>query len=238
MDRTLEYKEYIKNHSKSSIHCSFFAQDSCSERFLDTILKNLQNVSKVLKDAKHYNQYVYLEQELNSMSKESLDILSSIEIQSNEDEIKHFEGIRNIINMKIVALALEIQSRKKNLILSSVSLEPEKPVIYSKKENIFLEEENQKLINRFDLDSSEIISAKKKLLEIEKIQDLINLNLLKQDERIDTIIFTSKSSKTNLNKSSAYFKKANSTGRFMRRVLFIFLLSISFVLVISHFFHR
>eukprot|EP00866_Antonospora_locustae_P000436 jgi/Antlo1/436/1766 len=208
------------------------------ERFFDSIVGKMDTIARTLSDKRSYSQTLVSERELGLLAKESSTLLDMIEVEGTDDEVVHFRGIKDIINMKIASLALKIQQKKQSFITYSANLEPERPVVFAQNTLPVFEEENKKLVERFKAETSELTIARRRLLEIEALQDLINIHLCEQNERIDTIALSAKSAKQNINRSNVYFKKNRHAGRLMRRVLFIFLLCISFVLLTTHFFNR
>lgn len=230
MDRTAEYNKFAE------VEC--VPEDPYEDRFYDTIAGKLQGIAKALKTKKSYSQVLASEQELGAAVKESSLLLDAIEVEGSADEVRHFEGIKQIINLKITSITLEIQDMKHNLISYSANLEPERPVLFAQNKHFLLEEDNQKLVEKFRSETTELSATRRKLLEIEKIQDLINIHLSEQDERIDSIVVSTVHSKQNLHQSNTYFLKNKNTGRFMRRMLSVLLLCMAFVLLTSHLFHR
>lgn len=208
------------------------------DRFFDTIVSKMNTIADTLKDKRSYSQVLVSERDLGLLARESSALLDMIEIEGAEDEVMHFKGIKEIINLKMASLALKMQQKKQSFITYSANLEPEKPAVFMQNTVPIFEEENKLLVERFKSETSELIITRRRLLEIEALQDLINLHLCEQDERIDTIALSTKSAKQNINRSNTYFMMNRHAGRLMRRVLFIFLLCISFVLLNSHFFNR
>lgn len=231
MDRTEEYRRYLGAGSAADSH-------PYEERFFDSIVGRMDAIAGALKDKRSYGQVLASERELGMLARESSTLLDMIEVEGADDEVLHFRGIKDIINLKMASLALKIQQKKQSFITYSANLEPERPAVFAQSTLPVFEEENKKLVERFKAETSELTIARRRLLEIEALQDLINIHLCEQNERIDTIALSARSAKQNINRSNAYFMKSRHAGRLMRRVLFIFLLCISFVLLNTHFFNR
>ncbi|KAL0265872.1 UNVERIFIED_CONTAM: hypothetical protein PYX00_011589 [Menopon gallinae] len=208
------------------------------DRFFDTIVGKMNTIADTLGEKRSYSQVLVSERDLGLLARESSELLGMIEIEGTADEVAHFRGIKEIISLRMASLALKIQQKKQSFITYTANLEPERPVVFTQNTLPVFEEENRRLVERFRSETSELTVARRRLLEIEALQDLISLHLCEQNERIDTIALSAKSAKQNINKSNTYFMKNRHTGRLMRRVLFIFLLCISFVLLTTYFFNR
>lgn len=231
MNRTEEYRRCLGAGSAADPH-------PYEERFFDSIVGKMDAIAGTLKDKRSYSQVLASERELGLLARESSALLGMIEVEGADDEVLHFRGIKDIINLKMASLALKIQQKKQSFITYSANLAPERPAVFAQNTLPVFEEENKKLVERFKAETSELTIARRRLLEIEALQDLINIHLCEQNERIDTIALSTRSAKQNINRSNAYFMKSRHAGRLMRRVLFIFLLCISFVLLTTHFFNR
>lgn len=232
MDRTSEYNSFTA--CEGSLH----SPKPYEDKFFDVMISGLGHLSEKLDGRKSYNQILEIEREFNTLVKESTSLLNVIELEGSGDEIMHFEGIKEIIRLKVADLALKVQKKKQHMISYSTDLEPEKPVLFVQKNKPVFEEENQRLVERFQSKTSELTRTKKQLIEIEGIQDLIKIHLCEQDERINSIVLSAKMAKKTLNHSNTYFSKGRNSGRLFRRILFIFTLCASFVLMFSHIFHR
>lgn len=232
MDRTAEYNSFL---AQEDIICN---QAPYKDKFFDVIIANLCNVEANLVVKKSYSQILALERNFNALVKESTELLNAIEMEGSCDETTHFEGIKQIIKLKVADIAIRIQKKKQNMISYSASLEPEKPILFAREGQPVFEEENQRLVERFRSRSTELSTTRKQLIEIESIQDLIKIHLTEQDERIDSIVSSTKSAKKSLTHSNTYFSKGRSAGSLTRRILFVFTLCASFVLAFSYVFYR
>lgn len=229
MDRTSDYNNFI---SLTQTHYS-----PPSTTFYDTLYKKLLNLEHSIGLHKKYVDILVIEEKYNKLIQEIHDIFHVIDIEMTEDESKHFEGIKHILNLRVNIINKKIKESKFNNTRIKVELEPEvaeKRVVRNFNSNPVIEQEHARLVERF-IDTS-MQSTRQRVLEIQEIQDLIGMHITAQSERIELLLGTTRDASDHIKKGGNYVKKDN--GRYARRLLFLILLSMSFVLLFIHFFHR
>ncbi|KCZ80250.1 hypothetical protein H312_02340 [Anncaliia algerae PRA339] len=223
MNRIEEFKSHLAPTKERTF--------SYKNKFYDSIIEQINSYKEKIISIKNYSPLLSLEQEINSIKKESL--LDKIEVSCNSDESMHYEGIKQIINLRITKLLLKIQKKKKTLLSFSIELEPEKPSKSLEQHNNTFELENIKMKEKYE--SSLLSVTKQRLKEIDVLQNLIKNTLMEQDERIDNVIKSTKEVKGNFLGSNEYFKKSVFLGRRMKRCLIVFLFCEAFVLLVIYF---
>lgn len=160
-------------------------------------------------------------------------ILDSIDLKGEKDLNIHFNGIKQILNTRLLNLSKKIYQKKNNINNVGLELEPEKPVSFKQvvDTNQLFEQENKQIIQNQGYEQT-----KMKLLKIDQIQKAIQEHLIVQDERIDKIC------KITGETGEIYNKIAEgedfSSGSFFRRAANILLLCLSFILLFLHFFYK
>ncbi|KAM0687767.1 hypothetical protein COBT_000986 [Conglomerata obtusa] len=233
MDRLAEYHFFLDKSNMPFIKPK-------NDKFYDTLVKNLNHLKKTLKKHHKYVDILVIEEKYQKILKEARSIFLTISIDTNQDEELHFEGIKVIINLKLNRLEKALKIAKNECMKIKIELEPELSKQYQKENrndeqfNIQLEEENKKILQKY-VDTS-IQATRKRVVEIQEIQNLIGLHIEAQDERIDNISVDTKKAKEHIKGSKKYIGKGN--GRLARRILFLFILCLSFVLCFLHLQYR
>ena len=175
MDRTEEFKTCITMPSTASVQRE--------PKFYEELYNSLNNFSSKAKRLSSYKALLLLDQDLNEFIKKTTTILDSIKIEGNEDKRANFEGIKFILNSKMVTISKEITMFKNKMANAAIDLEPVRPQNYKKiSENTMFEQENRNII-----ETTQYEATRQRLLKIEAVQRAIQENLLLQDERIDNI---------------------------------------------------
>lgn len=224
MDRT---SEYLKMVNPGSNH----VYEKPEERFYHTLYNDIVHLTTKLDRTNSYKNILSLEEDIASLEAKTNNILDSIELNGSTDMQMHFQGIKQILNSKLLKLSKKLTRNKSEANFSGIELEPEKPKNFKNtNQNMVLEQENRNIMQNQSYDQ-----AKKQLLKIEQIQKTINEHLVLQDERIDDVC------KLTGQTSEIYSKISEgedfSSGSFFRRAGSILLLCLSFVLLFLHFFY-
>lgn len=232
MDRTSEYNKLI------TITSTDIKKPQPTQTFYDTLYIKLITLEQNLANTKKYVEILVLEEKFHKLVSEIHDIIHMIDIDMNSDEEKHYEGIKYILNYRVNIIEKNIKYLKFNSSKIKVELEPETSTNIKKHDNFNvnqqIEQEHAKLVERF-VDTS-VQCTIQRVLEIQEIQDLIGMHLTAQSERIELLCVTTRDAKRVVRDSSGFVAKDN--GRYARRLLFLILLSMSFVLIFMHFYHK
>ncbi|KAM0673694.1 hypothetical protein GVAV_002782 [Gurleya vavrai] len=222
MDRILEYNLLIDKKN------NFEFIKSKNDKFYDSIMKNLCNLENSISKNSKYVDLLVLQEKYNKTLQETRLIFTSINVEANRDEEMHFEGIKAIINIKLNKIEKRLKNAKQNSMKLKIELEPEtyKSNYKENEFNLQLEEENKKLVKKYV--ESSIQATRKRVVEIQEIQNLIGLHIEAQDERIDNVNLDTKKAKEHIKGSKKYLGKGN--GKLARRILFLFILCLTFVI--------
>lgn len=240
MNRTDEFIQYTK---------SFKSAEKFDGKKLEENKRNTENGDKPfydeltdkLDDLSHVNPTSYtgilrLERDFNSLWSNTTNLFKKIQLESNGDEMAHFEGIKSILQVKLSNLSENIQEKKKRFINKNIVLEPEKPTIYLKtKRNDIMEKKNKEILETESAFDQVLKLTQKNLLEIKHIQNQISGHLVTQNENIEEIYKKNKSTFSNIKGSNKLLGKSKEKRRFMRRLTYIWLLCLSFLLIFLHF---
>lgn len=207
------------------------------ESFYDTINNKLEDVDKRLVGSLPYKDMLVLEEQFSALAADTQNTLDSISVEGSSDLVLHFEGVKRIIQMKFQNVERKLRRFKDSKIGMSVDLDPERPQRYREVGEVsMMEEENRRLVEGYDVEGYRL--TRKRLLEVEALQDTIFQHLTLQDERIDDIVdLTSRAGRCVAGSNEA-LAKAGESGRFFRRFLFILLLCLSFILLFLHGYYR
>lgn len=231
MNRTSEYVKFISNKNNSSF------EFKRKERFYDSIYNKICKLQHTLLRQQKYIDILVIEENYNNILKDTKTLLNMLEIDTNDDERIFFEGVQKIINLKLNELKNTIKSKKKDSMSLKIELQPEKPKNVAPRNSKYdqlMEEENRKLVERL-VDTS-IQKTRKRVAEIQSIQNLIGIHIAAHDERIDNIELDTKKSLKNVKLTNKFVGK--NGGKMARRILFLFLICISFVLLFLHFYYK
>lgn len=224
MDRTPEFLEYVKEPIKQST--------SQEQPFYYEILERVSAISSQLKGMSNIKTLLRVEEAFLREQRRTLEILDAVRITQGACLAQHYEGIKYIVNQRMLALSKQIRSAKMNCGTNEQFLTPEKPQHFRKSSlNMQLELENRKIIQK-----EEYEVAKQHLASIETYQRMIHENLVIQDERIDSISGFACETKTIYNELNR--DDDGGSGSFMRRMTLNMILCLSFVLIFLHFFYK
>ncbi|AFM97974.1 hypothetical protein EHEL_030770 [Encephalitozoon hellem ATCC 50504] len=230
MNRTTEYLKHIDGKTQTP-----YVPES--ESFYDTINSRIEKIEAQLGRTPSYREILKIEEEFNTLSLESQQTLDMVSVEGTNDLILHFEGVKKIILMKLQGVERRLRALKDSKIGMNIDLEPERPHVFRNVEEVqMMEEENKKLVEGYNIEGYRL--TRRRLLEVEALQDTIFQHLVLQDERIDSIVdLTSKAGKY-VSGSSKALGRIGDSGRFLRRFLFILLLCLSFVLLFLHYYYK
>lgn len=230
MNRTEEYLQHIDKTKQ--IHLA-----PAAESFYDAINRRVEETRSKTKSPLSYREILKLEEEFAGLVLETHQTLDAISIEGSDDLVLHFEGIKRIIQMKLQAIEKGLKALKDSRMGMSADLEPERPPVFKRVEEVqMMEEENKRLVEGYAVEGYRL--TRKRLLEVEALQDTIFQHLTLQDERIDDIIdITSRAGKC-ISGSNDTLGKIGESGRFLRRFLFILLLCLSFILLFLHYYYK
>ncbi|TBU00633.1 hypothetical protein CWI39_1623p0010 [Hamiltosporidium magnivora] len=212
------------------------------EKFYDSFLKDINILQNKIKKSGRYEEILILDEAYTSLSHKISGLFQVIEIDTSLNEGLHFEGIKKILNNKLQSVQMLLQEKKSTFLSTTITdLEPEKPIIYKRIEDtsqlFLMEEENKKIMESLTTVDYSLKKTRKRIMDIQSIQDIIGLHLYAQDERIDCIIDTTSDTKKNVIGSKSFLDKNKAMGKAIRRIVFIILLCLSFVLLFLHFYH-
>ncbi|KAF7682753.1 hypothetical protein TCON_2032 [Astathelohania contejeani] len=233
MNRTEEYFSFIDNSKNKN------DDETNKELFYDTMYNSIVVIEKKLNSGlKSYNQVLALEEEYNKLAGEITTVIDGISLEVTSNESDHYEGVKNILRYRLSVLALKLLRLKDKFMYQKIELEPENPVVFKEmpSQELMMEEENKHLTKTYS--ENALVSTRRRILEIQEIQDTIGLHLAQQNERIDLMIRSSGQTKKNIKGSIRYIDKGGDARKLIRRILFIFLVCISFVLLFIHLFYR
>ncbi|CAD26231.1 hypothetical protein [Encephalitozoon cuniculi GB-M1] len=230
MNRTTEYLQYIDKKTQ-------VPHSSDHESFYDTINRKIGKTEKRLERPLSYREILRVEEEFSTLSLEARQTLDVVSVEGPADIVLHFEGVKKIIETKLQRVERRLRSLKDSKMGMNIDLEPERPQTFRNVEKVqMMEEENKRLVEGYNIEGYRL--TRRRLLEVEALQDTIFQHLTLQDERIDGIIdLTSRAGKCVSGSNEALGKIKNS-GQFLRRFLFILLLCLSFILLFLHYYYK
>lgn len=230
MNRTTEYLKYIDRKTQ-------IPYTSGSESFCDTINSKIEKIEARLRKSLSYREILKVEEEFSILSLETQQTLDIISVEGSSDLVLHFEGIKRIIPMKLQGVEKRLRALKDSKIGTNIDLEPERPQVFRNVEEVqVMEEENKKLVEGYNMEGYRL--TRRRLLEVEALQDTIFQHLILQDERIDNIIDLTSKAGTYVSGGNEALGRITNSGRFLRRFLFILLLCLSFVLLFLHYYYK
>lgn len=235
MNRTAEFLNFAKENGAEESKVKNRTKEDASEKeetFYDKIYRKVLNFNV---DVNTYTNFLKKEVEFNKLQKETVDLFKVVELESNDDLKMHFDGIKKIILTKLSDKKEEIEIKKKRFINKNIHLEPEKPFVYlTAHQDKKLEYENKMIMKETQSFDYQMKKTKKSLQDIKQIQDQISIHLNVQGETIDQIFNKSKNIGTQVKGANKFLKMGKERKRVMRRVLFIWLMCISFILLFLH----
>jgi len=230
MDRTDEYLKHIDTSSQVPLQSS-------EKTFYDAIITKIEHISKRLAKSLSYKELLAVEEQFLSLASESQQTIDSISLQGSNDLVLHFEGIKKIICMNLKALEDRIAKLKDKKMGMSVDLDPERPQTFKQIDQVqAMEEENKRLVEKYSIEGYRL--TRQRLLEVEALQDTIFQHLVLQDERIDGIVDIASRAGKCVSKGNDALDRVGESGKLFRRLLFILLLCMSFILVFLHYYYR
>lgn len=225
MDRTAEFFSLLE---KPRAENSLFDK----QKFYEEIYSDIQSIRSKAARTASYKTLLALEKELNGMIQKNTVLFDSLKIAGAEDLQMHFEGVKLIINKKIVETSKYLASKKARSASLEIELEPQRPISFKKVvENQVLEQEGRSIV-----ESMQYEATRQRLLKIEAVQKAINENLMLQDERIDNICTSQSSTGELYSKLSS--EATIASGSFFKRAASTIILCLTFVLIFVHVFYR
>lgn len=230
MNRTEDYLQKVDKDTQRPFH-------PYRESFYDTINGRIEDIDRKLVKSISYKDVLALEEHLSTLYAETQQTLDYISVEGSSDLVLHFEGIKRIIHMKFQNVEKRLKNLKDSKIGINIDLEPERPQQYREVNEIsVMEEENKRLVERYNVEGYRL--TRKRLLEVEAIQDTIFQHLSLQDERIDDVIDLTSRARKCVGDSNSTLEKIGESGKFFRRFLIVLLLCLSFVLLFLHYYYR
>lgn len=238
MDRISEFHSFLPIQSDLELPKTTLFYETLYFSIVEIASKSLALTS--------FNSLSKLEKELLELQERSNKLLNSIDLLDNSDLTKHFDGIKFVLNSQFKKARRKIKSGKDKILNKDIELKPEKakprrhaiseePIYEQKADNIFemqqLEQENIRIVEQ-----SQYEETRQRLISIETVQIAINENLIIQDERIDAIIDTNKSTIKDYDDMNRDFN--NDKGSIFRRILFNIIICLSFILLFLHIFYK
>lgn len=184
------------------------------ETFYDKLESEINTLSNSIKKTINYTS-ILRKQQLILKLQDSVSLLGNIELETNDDERKHFDGIKKILLHRIYNIQLKINNKKNEFVAQNIELKPE-----GEGKSIQMQDIKQ--------DNKNIT---KNLYEIQNIQNMITTHLMEQDERIDVIMERI---------PSVDVVKVNiaNTKSVLRRFLCVFINCSSFILLYFYYYKR
>lgn len=239
MDRTLEFFSMInlKQTSKEVKQDTFYETlyYAASEILVKSIkLNSLRLFCKV-------------EEELDELQKRANLLLGSIVLDGKDDLKLHFDGIKYIINNKILNTRKKVELGKGRMVNREIELEPEKGKAIKNLDLIeqvnglprfSAEMQELELESRKIVEQSQYEETRQRIAKIDVVQRAINENLVIQNERIDSIVLASSNTSNIYKTLTSDPEILGGKGSFMRRLVFNIILFFSFILIFIHFYYR
>ncbi|KAI5169502.1 hypothetical protein PAEPH01_0772 [Pancytospora epiphaga] len=225
MDRMEEFLSFIdstkQNEFKGGKKCFY-------ESFNESITGLLAQLSRM----NSLRPILSLENEFLGLQKQISTVFEVSKLEGTRDIKAHYEGIKQILNLRLSHLRKMVEVTKRRVCEIDVDLSPERPRQFREvAPNVVLEQENRRIVG-----DQEYEQVRHRLQKIDVIQKAINENLIVQDERIDRICDVTKNTGEvygDINENIDF-----DNGSLMRRVVFVILLCLSFVLLFLHFFYK
>lgn len=225
MDRTKEFFSFVDMGGQAK-------KDGNKESFYNTLNNGILEISEKLSKTGSFRAILGLEEDFCGLQRKTSAILDSTKIEGPGDLAMHYEGIKYILNARLLEVSRKIRKAKTRVSILDSELAPERPESFRRvNTSLVLEQENHRITADQDYEV-----ARQRLLKIEAVQKAINENLMIQDERIDNICTTTGSTGMIYDKIAG--DDSFDSGSFVRRAVFIVLLCLSFVLLFLHFFYR
>jgi syntaxin 18 len=230
MDRFSEYMELVDIPNQKKMQepvASFYDEISDRIRVLDS------RITKALP----YRELLVREEEFAVLASEAQDTLQHIAVEGSDDLVLHFDGIKKIIQMRLQRTEERLNEIKESKMGLQIELEPERPQEFRDVGEVaLLQEENRRLLEEYSLEGYKL--TRRRLLEVEVLQDTIFQHLVLQDERIDDVVDMTARAGRLIHNTADTLNKGGDSGRFVRRLLFITLLCLSFILLFLHYYYR
>lgn len=206
--------------------------------FYDEIFEDLEHIERKISPTLKYKSIINLQENINKISEKVTKTLDVISLEGTRDEILHFEGVKSIIQLKIQNIKLKLEKLKLKSTSLNLDLNPEKPqnMLKIQKNVEFLEQENIAIMESSL--NERYRQTRRRLLEIESIQENIGNYLNLQDERIDNIISNSGAIYESVEKSKSLIEKNESAGSFFRRFFIILMFCLTFMILFIHLFYK
>lgn len=227
MNRTKYYQQFTHEHDNLTY------VPLLQDKFYDNIYRKLLKIETSLDETVRYIDVLVQEEKYLKILNEIKDLFQILELDANEDEEMHYNGIKAILNLKLNMLKHKIKTKKKYTGKVRIELEPEVPKNYTNtSHDSLLQKEHERILEKVDTYQS----TRQRVLDIQQIQDLIGVHIEAQNERIDVIQLNTQKASTNVKGAQAYVD--GNGGRALRRFLFIFILCMTFVLCFLHMQYR
>ncbi|KRH91898.1 SNARE protein Syntaxin 18/UFE1, partial [Pseudoloma neurophilia] len=208
-------------------------QDKPESKFYDDITRKIDNFDLTTTS---YTEILRKEREFSTLWTQTLQFFAKIELDASSDQQNFFDGVRAIIQLKLDDKNEIIQQKKRRFINKNIELEPEKPKIVLKTQNNQnLDKKNKQILQQDNKFEQQLEKTKKYLLDIKQIQNRISSNLISQTESIEQIYRKSKNTHVNVKGTNKLLKTNKEKKRLLRRILFIWLLCLSFLMLFLHF---
>jgi syntaxin 18 len=205
--------------------------------FYDEINNRIEALGRRITKALSYKELLVREEEFAALASGAQETLHHIAVEGSNDLVLHFDGVKKIIQMKLQEMERRLSKSKESKMGLQIELEPEKPQTFRDVgEAALLQEENRRLVEEHTLEGYRL--TRRRLLEVEVLQETIFQHLTLQDERIDDVVdLTSRAGKI-IHSTADTLNSGRDSGRFVRRLLFIMLLCLSFTLLFLHYYYR
>jgi syntaxin 18 len=225
MDRTKEFFSFVgpvRQHEAQGY----------KKRFYETFDENIAGLTARASKASSFRAALALETEFMNLQKQISSIFEATRVEGSADIVAHYEGVKQILNMRLLQLSHSIGDAKGRACGHDVELAPERPASFRNVcSDVVLEQENRRIVEH-----QEYEVVRQRLQKIDAVQKAINESLVIQDERIDSICNVTGST------GEIYGLLAGDdgfdSGSIMRRAVFVILLCLSFVLLFLHFFYK
>lgn len=230
MNRINEFMKYIDIPSQNPLNKNKIL-------FYDNIYYDIQKLNKRITPTLSYKNILVLEKSLSKISDNVQQTLSVISIEGTRDEVVHFEGVKKIIQSKLINTKLKLEKLKIKKSSLSMDLEPERPKSYKISPEIHhIEQETMEIMGNNVLERYRV--TRQRLLEIESIQENISEHLNIQDERIDDVINKVGDIYESVRSSKSMVEKVTEAGSFFRRFFIILMFCLTFIIFFLHLYYK
>ncbi|KAI4292856.1 hypothetical protein PAPHI01_2130 [Pancytospora philotis] len=225
MDRTEEFFGYVDMARQEPVR-------EPETSFYNTFNRSIGALRQRLERNGTFRAVLAVEEEFVKLQSQMSAVLDSVRLEGAADIGAHYEGVKQILNLRLLGLSRRLRAAKNRVSSEELELRPERPASCQEiGVDRALERENKRIT-----EGQRYEATRSRILKIEAVQKAINENLLVQDERIDAVCASAGSTVETYDKIAA--DADFDSGSIMRRAAFTVLLCLSFVLLFLHYFYK